>query len=175
MLKKLALKVLMMSFVMFGLSTYAGYLITGRLPPFMDRLRGFLPAPDTAAAGQPSWSNIGALEHKSTAQAGNYEVVQGEKTVIYKWQDAKGHWQYGERAPSIDAKVTRQEIITASGKPAASAEAGREKAQSTSAANGELINPYSPEGVKELIDRAKQVRQKVEERGQEQQAQLNQM
>jgi hypothetical protein len=155
-LKKLLLKAVMFGFVMFGLSLYAGYLVTGRLPPFIERFRGFLP--ESRAAGvQPNWSNIGALKHKTTAQDGNYEVVQGGKTVIYKWQDANGHWQYGERAPATGAHVTRQEIVIPATRVPVAKAATHESATNSNAENPGLVNPYSPDGVKQIMDKAHDV------------------
>ncbi len=171
MLKKLLLKAVMFGFVMFGLSTYAGYLMTGRLPPFIDKFREFLPTSASRIAGQPSWNNLDALSHKATAQPKNYEVMQSGKTVIYKWKNPNGTWSYSGTAPPAGMNATRQEIVMAAQPPAETA--AHEDAPA--AASGELVNPYSPEGVKELIDRAKQVRQQVEAHSKEQQTQLNHM
>lgn len=159
MFKKLVLKAAMFAGVMFGLSTYAGYLMTGHLPPFMDRFRNFLPE-SRSTTGQPSWSNIGSLEHKASGQNENYEVMQGGKTVIYKWQDANGHWQYGERAPT-NGSATKIEVAkgptTSPSSDAAPVHSKREQATAATD-HPEMMNPYSPEGVKQLIDKAHAVR-----------------
>lgn len=161
MFKKLLVKGLSMAFIMVGLSTYAGYLMTGHLPAFMDRWRGYLPESRAGAAGQSNWSDIGALKHKETAPAGNYEVVQGGKTVIYKWQDANGHWQYGEHAPTAGS-ATKIEVATtpttSSGPSTTSSPRSSESANSSTAIDRpELANPYSPEGVKQIMDKAHDV------------------
>lgn len=156
MLKKLLLKAVMFGFVMFGLSTYAGYLMTGRLPPFIDKFREFLPTSASRVAGQPSWNNLDALSHKATAQPKNYEVMQSGKTLIYKWQDASGHWQYGERAPSNGA-ATKIEVAAGSAISSSSNSAPEHSTQeptSGTADHPEMMNPYSPEGVKQLIEKA---------------------
>lgn len=171
MLKKLLFKVAMFGFVIFGLSMYAGYLTTGRLPSFVDGLRKFLPKPP--AAGQPSWSGIGALEHQATARQENYEVLQSGKTVIYKWKNPNGTWNYSNTAPPPNVNAMRQEIVTPVAKVSTSEETTREDVQPAGAKSSEPVNPYSPGGAKELIDRAREIREQVEERGREQQSRLD--
>ena len=168
MFKKLLLKTAMYAVVMLGLSAYAGYLMTGHLPAYFSRFTGLLPANQSASGVLSNWSDIGALKHKTTAQEGNYEVMQGGKTVIYKWQDAKGHWQYGERAPQKGV-ATKMEITTPPPANVASPiESVKTSEQRTTTSNGsELANPYSPEGVKQIMGKAHEVQRMMNERNAE--------
>lgn len=162
MVKKLALKVFMYGFVFFGLSLYAGYLMTGRLPSYVTNIGSFLSGARTQTGGQPNWSDIGSLKPKEGAENGNYEVMQGGKTTIYKWQDANGRWQYGERAPSTGT-ATKIEIATPPPPQAPSAQENNSQQAATSH-RAELPNPYSPEGVKEIMDQAHDVQRLMNQR-----------
>ncbi len=167
MLKKLILKTAMYGVVMFGLSTYAGYLMTGHMPAYMAHLKSLLAEPGSPSHVQPSWSDIGRLEHTAKSASEGYEIMQGGRTVIYKWQDSQGHWQYGERAPSNNI-ATKIEIATS---PVTSSSPGEPTDAETQTQEridrSALINPYSPEGVKQIMDKAHEVQRAMNRHNEE--------
>ena len=160
MLKKLIFKVIGAGFVLFGLSTYTGYLATGQLPSFVARLRSLASAaPDSSAA--PGWSDIGALRQQSTDDKAGYQVLQGGRTTIYKWQDVQGHWQYGERAP-LNQAATRMDVVTPAAAPTSQPTAAAAP-QAAKDAAPVLINPYSADGVQQIMEKAREARQLMNE------------
>ena len=93
-------------------------------------------------------------------------AVAAEVTV-YKWRDANGQWHYGEKAPKrehraltidTDANVTSGNPFNGRGTDGKSPPPGE-----GDAARSGL--PYSPSGIRKMLDDIGQIKKTVERRG----------
>ena len=152
MLKKLVFKLLGAAFIVFGLSSYVGYLYTGQLPPFLSGFKGVLPA---RSASQPvsTWTDIGSLQGKTVTDEGGYQRVESGATTFYKWQDAQGRWHFDERKPPASVKAEQKQVSVppvGSVAPAPPAEP-----VATAPPAPVLANPYSADGVQKIMEQAR--------------------
>lgn len=164
MLKKLVFKLLGAAFIMFGLSTYVGYLYTGQLPPFLSGLQGVLPARGAApAAGAANWTDIGSMQGKTETDEGGYRRVESGATTFYKWQDAQGRWHFDQRKPPETVKAAKQNVSVPAIGSVAPAPA-QEQAAAKPTDEPVLANPYSRDGVQQILDQARDVQRMMNER-----------
>lgn len=151
MSKRTVLRSFAMLFVVVGLAAYALYLMTGRLPQL----------PTKGAVPGSSLPGMGTLAPLQKRDAGDHQVMQGGDTTVYKWQDAQGRWYYGSRAPA-EAKLLQQMSI----EPAPVAAAAQPAAVTVAAEPASTLsaNPYSADGVKQLMERAEEARRLMQQR-----------
>ncbi len=145
-------------FVVLGLGAYGVYLLSGRLPQ--------LPSAGRApGAGQPELSTLAPMRARDE---GGYQVMQGGDTTVYKWRDAAGRWHYGSRAPTDARQPVAVPIDPAPAAVAATASAVAVSAAASPAAVAQpaasAANPYTAEGVRQLMERAEAVRHIMNER-----------
>jgi hypothetical protein len=166
--KKLVFKLLGAAFIMFGLSTYVGYLYTGQLPPFLSGLQGLLPARGAAPApGSANWTDIGSMQGRTETDEGGYQRVESGETTFYKWQDAQGRWHFDQRKPPESVKASQQNVsVPAIGSvaPAPAQEQAAAKLAPESSPDSKMVNPYSRDGVQQILDQAREVQRMMNER-----------
>jgi hypothetical protein len=176
LLKKLIFKLLGAAFIMFGLSTYVGYLYTGQLPPLLSGLHGVLPARGAApAAAATNWTDIGSMQGTTETDEGGYQRVESGATTFYKWQDAQGRWHFDQRKPPETVKAAQQTVsVPAIGSVAPlspkealpSPQEDATKPASGPAPESTMANPYSRDGVQQILDQARDVQRMMNEHNQ---------
>lgn len=153
MSKRTIMRSFAMLFVVLGLSAYALYLLTGRLPQ--------LPPRGGAGGTANGPANLGTLEPMKTRDEDGYQVMQGDGATVYKWRDADGRWHYGSRAPAearqLQALAIEPSPVTAAA-PVESLQATAEPAVAIPA------SPYSADGIKQLLERAEDVNRLMQQR-----------
>ncbi len=154
MLKKLVFKLLGAAFIVFGLSSYVGYLYTGQLPPFLSGLKGVLPA-RSAAQPASTWTDIGSLQGKTVTDEGGYQRVESGATTFYKWQDAQGRWHFDERKPPATVKAEQKQVSVPPVGTVAPIPAEPAATAPTAAPAPVLANPYSADGVQKIMEQAR--------------------
>ena len=109
----------------------------------------------------PEFSNpMDALEKANPLNSSS------EKVQVYKWQDANGVWQFSSQPPAGQASVETIELSPNTNVMAPTPVA----AESDPAPTGPRVSvlggasPYSPDGVKQLVDQAKNVQEMLDER-----------
>lgn len=161
-------KAIMIVVVMLGLSSYAGYLMTGRLPwSHLPRLT----KPDLKLPALPE------LPELSASPGG------GEVLPVYKWRNEEGVWHYTTDLPpeGVDYQIIDLDPGANSvegwsdmhRRAAARREADAGQTQPSRPTGEKDPALYSPSGVKKLFDDAREVRDRLEQRGQEQQEALD--
>lgn len=167
---KFLFKISLVVLILFGLGNYANYLITGKAPDISIN-KPTLPS-----------INISKLtDSLSDKFKSNNEEEQNavKNTYLYKWRDAKGVIHYTSEKPS--GEIENLESIKLSNKtnivPAVSeSEAIHENATQQlpkSTSTDFPSNIYSPEGVKDLIDQAKDVQNLMNEQFTQQENSIN--
>lgn len=161
MWKKIIFKVLMMLVIFIGLGSYGAYLTGQPIPIFNSQNLAGIKAKFANMMDSARPSNIA-----KTAQS----AVEGEpEKLFFKWKMPDGQTHFGDK-PSVGAlnievirgKDLRGNTVAATKIP----EPEPEKPQASNDAN--IPNPYSPEGVKEIMDKAKNVQKLMDERMQQQ-------
>ncbi|HEX5055705.1 MAG TPA: DUF4124 domain-containing protein [Gammaproteobacteria bacterium] len=163
-MRRLVLKAVMMTVVIFGAVNYMAYLQTGRslLPLWFDktlaRLSGF------------KESATKVLD--SVKEEAPHEAVVSQ--VIYKWTDAEGVLQYTNTPPpegvsaevvKVDPNANLIQAVPVPGQeesapvPVADAPANKEVPEAPQAPF-----PYSPEQIKKTMDDAKKAQQMMNEK-----------
>ena len=144
---RIIIKLFVVVFVAVGLSGYAAYLRTGQLPWH------FLKAPELPQVSLPD------------------SVKPSTKSdTVYKWRDENGVWQYTSTPPAggeAEKMVINrdQNIIAAVKSPQAEPETTLKSGEEPSGVGNEDTPAlYSPEGIKSVMDQAKQVQQQMNER-----------
>lgn len=167
MWKKLIFKVVVMVIIFMGLGSYGAYLTGAPIPIFNAK----------------NWASI---KHKfnKTLDSFSMDKVKPQaapKTPeglpakgIYKWRDASGGIHFGERPPAGALEVQalnssdfdRVNVVAPTKIPEPEEVVAEQENDSSESV---MPNPYSPEGVKEIMDQAKDVKKQMEERMQQQQ------
>ncbi len=169
-IKKLVLKGCVLGVVLSGFFFYANYLSTGRLPTVPDI--GLDQAKSTVSGlGETikSWiSGIGGFTESTADSSGDPEIPG----TIYRWQDDQGSVHYGDQPPEgalnlelisdIDPNVNLMQLPKAepASKPA-SIQSRQPGSQET--------NPYGADGARQVLDKAREARDLMNERNQRQQ------
>ncbi len=92
-----------------------------------------------------------------------------DTTVVYKWRDAEGNWQFGDTPPAeSDFEVTNIQGVQSMQMYVPTAKQAIEKtSESEAATNITPLTPFTePEKVKELMDKARGVEQLMKDRKQ---------
>jgi hypothetical protein len=96
---RIIFKALVVAVLAVGLSSYAGYLMTGesflskwRTPAWLSKLPG-----DLSKSGKEALQTVDA-------------PIQDRKEKIYKWKDATGTWQYTQLPPPPGTEVEVVEV-----------------------------------------------------------------
>ncbi len=169
---RLVLKMIMMSVIMVGLASYAGYLMTGQLPFSLDSLSGF---------SKPDLSK--------TIDSVTPDIVTPSKLQrAYKWQDADGVWHYTNTPPpegiaAKEMKINPNTNVIAGTKippevleePAEEQPKSKIIGKSKKDKEDEVKNPYSPEGIKDLMEQARGVQEMMNERAEAQEKAFEQL
>ncbi len=164
---KFIFKIIIVILLMFGLSNYANYLMTGKTPDIsFEKLS--LPKIDMSKlTGSVSEKFDSIKKEKST-----------EDTYLYKWRDAKGVIHYTSEKPSNNIANIESIKINNDTNVVPSVSSNEEESVQQQSVASELPteippNLYSPEGVKQLIDKAKNVQYQMNEQLQEQENIIN--
>ena len=148
---KIILKMVVMLVVVVGVSNYALYIMTGKTPFSTNNLK----MPDISAPSVDS-------------------LVNGGKTTAYKWTDENGVVHYSSEPPPEHRQVEVLEVdpnvnlVQGVEKKEEIAGPGSQGPGSQPALDLPGGNVYSPENVQKLIQDAKDVQQKLNERYKEQ-------
>lgn len=143
---KIIFKMVVMLVVVVGVSNYALYIMTGKTPFSANDLK----MPDISAPGVDS-------------------LVNGGKTTAFKWTDENGVVHYSSEPPPEHQQVEVLEID-----PNVNLVQGVQKKEEVPGPGPQPAldlpsgNVYSPENVQKLIQDAKDVQKKLNERYQEQ-------
>ena len=143
---KMIFKMVVMLVVVVGVSNYALYIMTGKTPFSTNSLK----MPDLSA---PSVNSL----------------VNGGKTTAYKWTDENGVVHYSSEPPPEQQQVEVLEVD-----PNVNLVQGIQKKEEIPGPGSQPSldlpggNVYSPENVQKLIQDAKDVQKKLNERYQEQ-------
>lgn len=169
MLKKLIFKAVLVAGIMLGLSSYAGYLMTGQLPfSFLKNLTGNL-----QSTAREKLSDLKTLERPKNQKTETGEVLNTGNATVYKWRDAEGVLHYSSEPPPqgtqastmlLDSKVN---VLSAVKAPISESQPEKSAAKEVVAEG--LSNPYTPEGVKEIMDKTKKTQKQMQERMEQQQ------
>lgn len=162
MWKKIIFKVLMMLIIFMGLGSYGAYLTGQPIPIFNSENLASIKAKFATIFDSAKPSNIA-----KTAQS----VVDGEpEKLFFKWKGPDGQTHFGDRpaAGALNVEVIRGKDL--SGNTVAATQMPEPEAgQPQASTDTSMPNPYSPEGVKEIMDKAKNVQKLMDERMQQQQ------
>ncbi len=164
---KFIFKIIIVILLMFGLSNYANYLMTGKTPDISFE-KPSLPKIDMSKlTGSVSEKFDSIKKEKST-----------EDTYLYKWRDAKGVIHYTSEKPSKNIANIESIKINNDTNVVPSVSSNEEESVQQQSVASELPteippNLYSPEGVKQLIDQAKNVQNQMNEQFQEQENIIN--
>ena len=166
---RILFKIFAVAFVVAGASGYAAYLKTGRLP-----WQGLSWSPPQVKIGKPAVPLPGS--------------DAGDDRPIYKWRDEDGGWVYSNSKPpdGVEFDIVAVDPQANIMKPVTTSEPEQTAAPQALAANEHgdkdaSQNPaeqpalYSPEGVKKLMDDAKNVQNVINEQARKQHEMINQL
>jgi uncharacterized protein DUF4124 len=151
---KFLLKVIVVMLLLFGLSNYANYLITGKTPDIPLK-KPTLPKIDMSKLTDSVSEKIESIKKEKPS----------DNTYLYKWRDDKGVIHYTSERPKED--IQKLESIKINNNTNVVPSASKNNTAKTIPAqqqpsNTDLpANLYSPEGVKNLINQAKDVQNLV--------------
>jgi len=152
---KLLFKITLVVLILFGVSQYSNYLMTGKAPE--------IPA---TTANLPD-INISKLKDSISNK---FKSIKKEKTVeeiyLYKWRDTKGVIHYASEKPleEIENLETIKLNSNTNVVPAISDNKEKKDAPRQKPVSTELPkNVYSPEGIKHLFDQAKGIQGRMNE------------
>jgi hypothetical protein len=155
---RLLIKACITVLAVIGVSGYAGYLMTGKFPwqglkmPTLSTpdVKTILPKP----AGEPP-------------------------QLAYKWQDAQGSWHYSNEPPpegitAQEIKLDKNRNVMAATPVPVEAPEVEDKTPESGAEDKKEEQPflYSPEGIKQVMDKARDVQKQMNERSAAQQEAL---
>ena len=163
MWKKIAFKAFMMLAIFMGLGSYGAYLSGQPVPIFNSENFANIKAQLSAMVDSAKPANIA-----KTAKT----AVEGEpEKLFFKWKAPDGQTHFGDK-PSIDAQnieVIRGQDLRGNTVAATKIpEPEPEKEQQATNSGSGIPNPYSPKGVKEMMDKAKNVEKLMQDRVEQQ-------
>ncbi len=159
MWKKIAFKAVVMLGIFMGLGSYGAYLTGQPVPIFNSQNFANIKSQLNGMIDSVKPANIA-----KTAKT----AVEGEpEKLFFKWKTLDGQTHFGDK-PSADAqgievirgKDLRGNTVAATKIPEPEPEPEKEQ----QATNSGMANPYSPEGVKEMMDKAKNVQKLMDDR-----------
>ena len=169
MWKKLVFKVVMMLMIFMGLGSYGAYLSGQPIPIFNSKNLVSIKSKLSGMIDSAKPENIA-----KTAKS----AVEGEpEKLFFKWKSPDGQTHFGDK-PSPDAlnievirgKDLRGNTVAATKIP----EPEPEKEQASNSGSS-MPNPYSPEGVKEIMDKAKNVEKLMQDRAEQQEKMMREL
>jgi len=173
MFTKLFFKVGMMLIIFFGLGSYASYITTGKVPFF-----------NQATLSQLQTSVMGKVEGAKGSIARAKQTIKPEatsqptETVMFKWRDSQtGELSFGDTPPEdaveveqlgdlsgrlsvVDLPESRPQDRRLPSETSRQISSGAESKQ----LGNEPINPYSPSGAKQLIEKAQGIEDQLKQR-----------
>jgi len=96
-------------------------------------------------------------------------ALDSEAQTYYKWQDAGGAWNYGEKAPAGASSVTSirlkltDNVMPAYIPPKSEAAEQKQTAQPQAESPG-LLSPYTPGQIKKLFEDTRQLQETLNQR-----------
>lgn len=168
---KFLFKVTFISLLLFGLSIYAKYLITGQSPN-LDINKEKLPEIDISKISDSLSNKVSTVKDKVTPEAENKE------TYLYKWRDEKGVIHYTSEKPDVDIKNLESIKIDNQTNVVPAVSNNSDKNEPSEMQNNQSSvdmpsNIYSPDGIKQLFDQAKDVQNLVNEQFEQQESSFN--
>lgn len=156
---KFLLKTFLTVFILLGFGSYANYLMTGRAPT-LDIQSPVIPDINISDISSDITENI-SQKIKPTEKKNN-----DAKEYMYKWRDSKGVIYYSSERPPDDINYesiayNKETNVVPAIKPGKSPEPTRPS-------NKFVDNVYSPEGIKNLFEQAKDIQNIVNDQFQQQ-------
>jgi hypothetical protein len=158
---KFLYKIIFILILLFGIRIYTNYMMTGQTP--------------TLSISKPELQNI-SISKLTDSLSDKVNVVKNKvtpdtkktETYLYKWRDKKGVIHYTSEKPSDEInnlesiKIDNQtNVVPAVSDNSANVDPIQEKSANSSTTMPN--NLYSPEGVKQLFDQAKNVQNLMNE------------
>ena len=179
MVAKILLKVSLIAFMAFGLITYVNYLMTGQVPAIFRQTPHLS---DFKSHGVKESLSDKATQFKETINEkldAIPSITGNSKSTLYKWRDEKGQLNYTNDPPPKGIKFekiildSRTNVIP-SIKSSKNTEVETSKPSPTMQTErthsfNKPSDLYSPEGIEQLINQAKDVQNLVDERYKNQQ------
>lgn len=152
---KFLYKIILILVMLFGIRMYANYMMTGKTPELQVN-KPALPEVSISKLTNSLSNKVDSVKDKFTPKA------KKQETYLYKWRDEKGVIHYTSEKPA--AQITNLESIKIDNQtnvvPAVSDNSSKTEPaqqQNTPVSSGMPANIYSPEGIKQLVDQAKNV------------------
>jgi uncharacterized protein DUF4124 len=150
---KFFFKIAMVLLILFGLASYANYLMTGNMPNIL--------------IDKPTLPDI-KVSRLTDSLSDKFKSIKINKPVtdsyLYKWRDDKGVIHYTSEKPTENIQNLEQiklssdtNIVPAVSESEVTNDNTTQQQSSESTSIDFPTNVYSPEGVKQLIDQAKDV------------------
>ena len=172
---KFIFKIIFMSVLLFGVSMYAKYLMTGQAPE-LNLDNPTLPDIDISQIKDSISDKVGSVKDKITAEE------ETKETYLYKWRDDKGIIHYTSEKPPTETKNlesikidNQTNVVPAVSDNVPDNTANTEPAQQTSSlpSTNMPANVYSPEGIKQLFEQAENVQNLMNEQFEQQEQSIN--
>lgn len=155
---KFLLKIIFIFILIFGFSNYANYLMTGETPEIITK-----PLPDLDISVIKK-----SISKKLNSEKETIKVApETESTYLYKWRDDKGIMHYTSEKPTGEIKSL--ESIKLSNNTNIIPSDNNDTKQVNDKKSTQLLstelpaNLYSPEGIKQLFDKAKDIQNLMDE------------
>ena len=163
---RLILKTFFIACILYGLGNYASYLMTGRLPSIVKQ------PPEIPAF------NISKLTKSiSTKLRINSEEKDTENKYLYKWRDTNGVMHYTSDKPQKDINYESIRLSNDTNVVPAVSESdttSEHPVQQQLPSTEMPANVYSPEGIEQLFNQAKDIQNLVNEQFEQQEVISNQ-
>jgi len=154
-------KIIFILVLLFGIKMYANYMMTGKTPELQIN-KPALPEVSISKLTNSFSNKVDSVKDRLTPEA------KKKDAFLYKWRDEKGVIHYTSEKPA--AQITNLESIKIDNQtnvvPAVSDNSSKTEPtqqQNTPASSGIPTNIYSPEGIKQLVDQAKNIQNQVNE------------
>lgn len=173
MWKKIILKMLVMLAIFMGIGSYGAYLTGSSIPIFNQQ---------NLAKVKSTWNKTVATVSQpkkivSSAPSVMKNAVQGEEEkTLFRWKDSQGGIHFGDQpsADATDIQPIRSSELTVNTMKSTPKPKVNNTPQTT-APSTVMPNPYSPSGVKEIMQRAQDVQTQMNQRAGQQQNLLNEL
>lgn len=110
---------------------------------------------------------------KASAPKNLSSVVTDEKVEVYKWRDENGVMQFSNTPPPTDSRAERVVLDPNSNLMQAVKVPVKEEPEEKKVEQTQAPSPYSPKGMKKVMDDVKNVENMMQQRQQQQQEALN--
>jgi len=170
MWKKIIFKAVTMLLIFMGLGSYGAYLSGQPIPIFNSK---------NLASIKSSLNNVLESVKPDNIAKTTKTVVEGEpEKLFFKWTSPSGQTQFGD-TPAADAqnievirgKDLRGNVVAATKIPEPEPEEERQADNTGSS----MSNPYSPEGVKEIMQKARDVEKLMQDRAAQQEKMMGEL